>query len=72
MPPVAGNEHGLTRVLNALNPVGYHTSTSRSFCFFQSRKDEIKVLDCFIVLSFFDQMLASDQVFVDVFSWWYE
>jgi hypothetical protein len=70
MPPVAGNKHGLARVLNALNPIWNQTSATRSLCLFKSWQNEVKVLDCFVVFTFVNQMLASHQILVYVRTGW--
>lgn len=59
MPPVAWDEHGLSRVLDALDPIGDLPSAFRPFALLESRQDEVKVLDRFIVLFFLHQVLSS-------------
>lgn len=51
VPPVAGHEHRLTRVLNALNPVWNHPASARSFLLLQPGKNKVEVLDCLIVFA---------------------
>ena len=72
MPPVAGHEHGLAGVLDALNPVRYQPSTTRTFCLLEPWQNEVKILDCLVVFALFYQVLATHKVLVDVFAWWNE
>jgi hypothetical protein len=72
VPPATRHKHGLSRILNAF----YHLRQSpiwvQVFSLFQSWKNEIKIVDGFIVFSFGHQVLASDEPFVDFRGRWYQ
>ena len=69
VPPVARDEHRLTRVLDAFDPIRNLTRPSWPFLGLESWQNEVKVLNSFIVLSFGHQMLASHQIFVNFLTW---
>ena len=62
VPPAAGHEDRLPRILNALHHV-WQLAIWMTLRFLQPRQDEVKVVDGLVVFAFVHQMLSSNKLF---------
>jgi hypothetical protein len=68
MPPATGDEHGLTRVLDALYD-RWQLTFRIIFQSLQSWEDEVKILDSFIIFALVHQMASSHKFLGDPWAW---
>ena len=69
MPPAPRHKHGLSWSLNALNNFGQLSRSCQPLFGFKSRKQDVEVLNSFVVLSLVPKVFAPYEGLVYSLSW---